>query len=326
MSMVLVLIEHERGTLVPASLETLTRARVLAEDLGGRTCGVILGEAGDPLVEEVARYGAEHIFQVHHELLGDFGPEAWGESLAQLVGSLQPKVVLGAGTERGNEVLAQAAARLNLPLVTNCLKVKAGGNVWEVLRMRWGGSLWERASVNGAVKLLSLAPNQEEAIEKDVPVNCEVFLPKLDPVLKRTVVARRLTLDQGRSLATAPVVVSGGRGVRSAEGFAPLEELAELLGGAVGCSRVATNNGWRPHSDQVGQTGTRIAPDIYIACVISGAIKHWVGAMGARHILAINTDPDANTVSNADFAVIGDLHEVVPAIVQAVREAKGESV
>ena len=213
MSMVLVLIEHERGTLVPASLETLTRARVLAEDLGVRTCGVTLGEVGWQLANEVARYGVEGIFQVHHELLGNFWPEAWGVSLAQLVRSLQPKVVLGPGTERGNEVLAQAGARLKLPLVTNCLKVKAGEDGFEVLRMRWGGSLWERASVSGAVKYLSLDPNQEEAIEKDVPVNCEVFLPKLDPVLKRTVVARRVTLEQGRSLATAPVVVSGGRGV-----------------------------------------------------------------------------------------------------------------
>jgi len=128
----------------------------------------------------------------------------------------------------------------------------------------------------------------------------------------------------GVSLATSTVVVGGGRGVGSAEGFAPLEVLAELLGGVVGCSRAVTNNGWRSHSDQVGQTGTRIAPDLYLACGISGAIQHWVGAMASRKILAINTDPEANMVSKADYAVIGDLHEVVPAISVEIQRRRGD--
>ena len=129
----------------------------------------------------------------------------------------------------------------------------------------------------------------------------------------------RVERAAGVTLATAPVVVGGGRGVGSAEGFAELEELAALLGGVVGCSRVVTNNGWRNHTDQVGQTGTRIAPEIYIACGISGAIQHWVGAMSSKRILAINTDPAANLVTKADYAVIGDLHEVVPAITAEIR-------
>ena len=124
----------------------------------------------------------------------------------------------------------------------------------------------------------------------------------------------RDVVEGGLTLATAPVVVGGGRGVGSAEGFEVLEELAAKLGGVVGCSRAVTNNGWRPHSDQVGQTGTRIAPQLYIACGISGAIQHWVGAKGAKKILAINTDPQANMVVKADYAVIGDLFEIVPAI------------
>ena len=127
----------------------------------------------------------------------------------------------------------------------------------------------------------------------------------------------------GATLATAPVVVSGGRGVGSAEGFAVLEELAGLVGGVVGCSRAVTNNGWRPHTDQVGQTGTRIAPDLYIASGISGAIQHWVGAMASKKILAINTDPEANMVNRADYAVIGDLHQVVPAISAEIRRRQG---
>ena len=144
----------------------------------------------------------------------------------------------------------------------------------------------------------------------------------LDAALSRTVIRDRVVLAAGVTLSTAPVVVSGGRGVGSAEGFAPLEELAELLGGRVGCSRAVTNNGWRPHADQVGQTGTRIAPEIYIASGISGAIQHWVGAMGSKHILAINLDPEANLVTKADWAVIGDLHEVIPAISEEIRSRR----
>jgi len=132
----------------------------------------------------------------------------------------------------------------------------------------------------------------------------------------------RVVLEAGVTLPTAPVVCGGGRGVGSADGFGQLEQLAELLGGRVGCSRAVTNNGWRPHSDQVGQTGTRIAPEIYIASGISGAIQHWVGAMASKHILAINTDREANMVTKADWAVIGDLHEVIPAIIEEVKARK----
>jgi electron transfer flavoprotein alpha subunit len=118
------------------------------------------------------------------------------------------------------------------------------------------------------------------------------------------------------------VVVSGGRGVGSEAGFAAIEALAELLGAAVGCSRVVTNQGWRPHADQVGQTGKRVAPDLYIACGISGAIQHWVGMQAAKNVLAINIDPDAPMVTKADYAVIGDLHEIVPAIVAEIRRRR----
>src|SRR5699024_7479866 len=144
-------------------------------------------------------------------------------------------------------------------------------------------------------------------------VTVDDFEPRLDGV-RHSRLVERTARSGGVSLSTARVVVSGGRGIGSAEGFAPLEELAGLVGGAVGCSRVATNEGWRPHSDQVGQTGTKINPDLYIACGISGAVQHWVGCMGSKTILAINTDPEASLVSRADYAVIGDAKEVISAV------------
>ena len=201
----------------------------------------------------------------------------------------------------------------------------AAGGAWHVTRIQWGGSLLEDVTLTSTLPLLTIAQHSIEAEPREdgpLPAAVAGFEPDLGPEVCQTLVRDRVTLAEGVTLSTAPVVVSGGRGVGSADGFAPLEELAELLGGRVGCSRAVTNNGWRSHADQVGQTGTRIAPEIYIACGISGAIQHWVGAMGSKNILAINIDPEANMVTKAGYAVIADLHEVVPAICDEIRRRR----
>lgn len=322
--MILVLVEHDRGELAPASLEALTAARVLGGQVGSPVEALTVGADADDLVETLAAYGAETVHQSHHELLSDYGPELWGEVLAQAIDSLSPSFVLACGTDRGSEVLAQAAARRDLPMVANCVEIRPGSPL-EVTRVRWGGSLLEVTTLDSPVALLTIAHHSVEAVATDAPAagGTSPHPPTLDPALARSVVRGRVEREAGITLATAPVVVGGGRGVGSPEGFGPLEELASLLGGAVGCSRAVTNNGWRNHTDQVGQTGTRIAPDVYFACGISGAIQHWVGAMAAKTIVAINTDPEANMVSKAGYAVIGDLHEVVPAIAEEIRRRRG---
>jgi electron transfer flavoprotein alpha subunit len=191
--------------------------------------------------------------------------------------------------------------------------------------VRWGGSLLEDAELSGAPLLLTVAHRHVEPAPSPVEPTVQPFAPELDAALARTMVVERVErVGGGLTLATAPVVVGGGRGVGSAEGFTVLEELAAELGGVVGCSRAVTNNGWRGHADQVGQTGTRIAADLYVACGISGAIQHWVGAMASKRILAVNTDPAANMVAKADYAVIGDLHQVVPAITAEIRRRAAE--
>ena len=189
---------------------------------------------------------------------------------------------------------------------------------WQVRRVRWGGSLLEDATLDRAASsILSGAPHvfpdAEPAAGDDAAPVIEGSTPELGPDAGAHPHRRSGARGRGHHADDrAAVVVSGGRGVGSDDGFAAIEELAELLGGAVGCSRVVTNQGWRPHADQVGQTGKRIAPELYIACGISGAIQHWVGMQAAKHVLAINTDRDAPMVTKADYAVIGDLHEIVP--------------
>ncbi len=316
--MLLVVLEHDRGEIAEASYEALTAGRALAAALGVALHAASLGA---DLSAASANYGAVTTHVVTHDLLADYGPEAWGEALAQLVEATGATVVLATGTDRGNEVLAQLAARRDLPFAANCSEMTPG-DPWRVVRARWGGSLLEEATVAAPVHVLSVTHHATEAAPSPVDGAVATFVPALDASLGRSVVRDRVVRTAGVTLGTARVVVGGGRGVGSPEGFGVLEELAGLLGGVVGCSRAVTNAGWRNHTDQVGQTGTRIAPDIYIACGISGAIQHWVGAMASKRILAINTDKDANMVAKADYAVIGDLHQVVPAIAAEIERRR----
>jgi electron transfer flavoprotein alpha subunit len=251
---------------------------------------------------------------------------AWAASIAHLMSVHTPSAVLAAGSDRGNEVMAHLAARTELPLAANVTDV-APGEPFRLTRQRWAGSLLEDAVLDAPTKLLTVAPHAvaiEEPAASGAAPSIEPFAPTLTDDDLLVAVARRLEPDHsGISLTDARVVVGGGRGVGSPEAFSELEELAALLGAAVGVSRVVTSSGWRPHSQQIGQTGLRIAPDLYIACGISGAIQHIVGAKAAKRILAINTDPDAPIMSVADYAVIGDLHQVVPAISAEIRRVTG---
>lgn len=297
-------------------------AVALAQGIGAPVQAVAFGDADDgrQLADDLAKRGVATLHLISHELLGDYAPEAFGESLVQLIAHLRPTGVLAAGTEKGNEVMAHAAARTGLPLATNCVAV-TGGDPWCLTRIRGGGMLLEDAELTADVKLVTVQPGASGPAEPG-PVDevaVRVFTPDLPAELARTRVLERTTRGSGVTLATAPVIVSGGRGVGSAEGYAVLEELAGLLGAAVGCSRVATNNGWRSHSDQVGLTGTKVAPKLYIACGISGATQHWVGCMDSKAILAINTDPEAPMVTRATYAVIGDVHQVLPAVIRELR-------
>ena len=283
------------------ALQALTFARAY----DGEVDAVAFGEA--PAVSGVRTlYVAE---------VDGYAPQAWARAIA----GLNPTTVIASGTDRGNEVLAHAAVMLDGVFAANV--VRAGGD--EVTRQRWGGSLLEEAHLHGDVKLMTVAPHTVEIEEVAGEPAVETFTPDLeDADLIARVLGRVDTSTGGLSLAEAPVVVSGGRGVGSAEGFAPLEELAGLLGGVVGCSRAVTMAGWRPHTDQVGQTGTKIAPDLYIPCGISGATQHMAGCKGAKKLLAINSDPEAPIMTTADYAVVGDALEIVRAISAELRRVR----
>lgn len=326
--MILSLVEHDRGRLNELSLEALTFGSRLADRLGEPQHALLIGEDARPLADGVSVFGATRVHLAVHDELADYAPKAWARSVVELAGSLEPHAVVAAASDRGAEVMALVAAVLEEPLAANCTEVQPdrSGGAWTVTRQRWGGSLLEEARVSGAVKLLTVAPHA--VLPRGDGPSGTAELSTFTPSLTQDDVAVRITgrVEVGAgtvSLSDAKVVVGGGRGVGGAEGFGQLEELAGLLGGAVGCSRVVTSNGWRPHTDQIGQTGTRIAPDLYVACGISGATQHIVGCRAAKKILVINTDAEAPILSQADYAIIGDLRQIVPAISAEIRKASG---
>ena len=247
-----------------------------------------------------------------------YSPDGWATALAGATQERAPAVVVAPGTDRGNEVLAHVAAMLDLPMAANCTAATPGEPL-TLTRVRWGGSLLEEARLHASPAIMTVAPHAVAATEESV--DAELIPPAGDARVR--VSEHTATVTAGVSLADADVVVSGGRGVGSAEGFAVIEELAALLGAAVGCSRAVTSAGWRPHTDQVGQTGTKISPSLYIACGISGATQHMAGCKGAKKLMAINPDNEASIFASADYAVIGDLHEVVPAISAEIRKTRG---
>lgn len=325
--MILTLVERAGDRPSELSLQALALGGRLAGELGAEHHACLVGEGARAAAGALRGVATTHIAE--HEALDDaaYAPGAWARSLAALVRELAPDAVVAAATDRGAEVMALAAAMLDAPLAASCTAVEPStdGGTWNLTRQRWGGSLLERGRITGPVRFLTVAPHAVPSAEPaGEPAEVRTYAPALEERdLAVRVVDRVEPSRHGVSLAEAKVVVGGGRGVGGPEGFAALEELARLLGGAVGCSRVVTSNGWRPHADQIGQTGTRIAPDLYVACGISGATQHIVGCRGAKKILAINTDAEAPILAHADHAIVGDLREVVPAISAEIRRALG---
>jgi electron transfer flavoprotein alpha subunit len=323
--MVLILVEHAGGAVDELSLQALALARELAA--GEPVEALLAGPGARDAAGQLGAHGVATAHVAEHERLDAFAPGAWARCVGDVIERTQPRAVVAAGTNRGNEILSHVAARRDLPFAANCTALAAGPQdpALVVTRVRWGGSLLEEARVHGTPALLSVAPHSVAAATTNgagAPA-VEAFAPALEESDLVVQVSEHVdAVQSGVSLAEAKVVVSGGRGVGSADGFGILEELAGLLDAAVGCSRVVTSAGWRPHTDQVGQTGTKVAPDLYIACGISGATQHIAGCKGAKKILAINSDAEAPILASADYAVIGDLTEIVPAITAELRRAR----
>ena len=314
---VLCLVELDGAEPADASLRALTLARSAGREINA----VLFAEAVPEAT--LASYGVTGAYLIEPSAVEGYAPLAWARALAGLATETGATAVLAAGSDRGQEVLAHLGAITGLPMAANCTEIRSEGDgVHRLFRQRWAGLLAEDAILEAPVALLTVATDAVPGVPAETPavIGVHVYKPELAESDLHLRAVESPAGAGGASLATARVVIGGGRGVGGPDGFAPLEELAGLLGGVVGVSRVVTSEGWRPHKQQVGQTGTKITPELYLACGISGAIEHIAGCAGAKHIIAINTDPGAPILAHADYAIIGDLHQVIPALVAALRE------
>jgi electron transfer flavoprotein alpha subunit len=320
-STVLVLVERGDGTPRKPSLELLTLARGLGEPVA-----VMYGDADPAVVEALGRYGATAVFAATPD-----DPEAnpalvKAEALIDAAGRVNPAAVLITSGAEGKEVAARVAVRLDSGILTDAVEVQAGPDGPAVTQSVFSGGWTTQSGVSRGTPVITVRPN---AVSPE-PVSSPPAAPAVEPVRVKLsgaatrVVGRTPKAGTGRpELAEAPVVVAGGRGVGSAEAFALVERLADALGGAVGASRAATDLEWAPHSLQVGQTGATVNPQLYVAAGISGAIQHRAGMQGSRTIVAINKDPKAPIFQIADFGVVGDLHTVLPALIDEIHKRKG---
>jgi electron transfer flavoprotein alpha subunit len=326
--MILVLVEvTPEGEAVETSREAVTFARDLSAAGGGVPIdAVVVGQPADALVSLLGSYGVRRVHALTGPAYDAFAGAAWAAGLMAVREKAGSVVVMAAGTSRGIEVMAHVAARSGVPMAANVLSF-GGLSPFTVTRQVVGGAALEEMQLAARPAVFTVAGHAVQAQPADTPGAGELVVETPD-VAEADLVARVVSTDEPEpdlsgTLKSAKVVVGAGRGAGSADGFGDILELTELLGASLGVSRVVTSLGWRPHHEQVGQTGSRISPDLYIPCGISGAIQHWAGCSSAKAILAINTDADAPMVTKATHAVIGDLHEVVPAINAEIRRRRG---
>jgi electron transfer flavoprotein alpha subunit len=328
--MILVLVEKTGdGELLDVSAEALTLARGLAESQVADDAGVdavVVGEPAASLQGDLASYGVRKVHALAGDTFDSYAGAAWASGLDSVLSATGASVVIAAGSPRGNEVMAHLAARRQVAMAANVVSVE-GSQELTVTRQVVGGAALEDMRLADQPALLTVAGHAVEAapVPTPGPATVTVERPAVDErdLLARVVAVSDPEPDMSGTLKSARVVVGAGRGAGGENGFTDLLELTELVDGALGVSRVVTSLGWRPHHEQVGQTGSKIAPQLYIACGISGAIQHWVGCSSAQTILAINTDAEAPMVTKAHYAVVGDLHEVVPAINAEIRRRRG---
>ncbi|MCL5735804.1 MAG: electron transfer flavoprotein subunit alpha/FixB family protein [Actinobacteria bacterium] len=332
---ILVVAEPKDGKLANVTLESITRARALTGAVGGPVSVVVMGADTAPFVAQAGRYGAERVYTADSPELAVFRPGPFVDTVAAAIAAADPAVVLCSGSPDGRDVAAGIAARLGLGLLVDITAIEAQSGAVTVTHPCFGGSLIVEKQATTIPLIATVRSNsfarEEAAVEPQVVALSVEF--SADSLLAK-VLAVACENAGIVSLEEASIIVAGGRGVGSAENFALIQALADELGAAVvadelgaavAASRAVVDAGWKSHPYQVGQTGKTVSPGLYIACGISGAIQHRAGMQTSDCIVAINKDPDAPIFSCADFGVVGDLLQVVPALTEQIRKRKAAS-
>ncbi|MEP6492368.1 MAG: electron transfer flavoprotein subunit alpha/FixB family protein [bacterium] len=326
MANVLVFAETRGAALRKVALEAVTAARALADATGGgEVHAMVAGPSGvSGAAEQLGKFGADVVIVVEHAALANFDREVVAATLsARAKAGAYRAVVLGFSAQ-GRDVGPRVAVQLDAPIVTDVTAVHVSGDSLVVKHPAYANKVIITLQITGPMAVVAVRPSAFTAVEQPRAGKAETMAPASDPAASRVVVKEVIEGGKGSiDLGDAPVIVSGGRGLKAAENFKLIEELAAAFGNAaVGATRAVTDDGWRPHSDQIGQTGRQVSPQLYVAVGISGAIQHLAGMRTSRTIVAINKDKEAPIFKVADYGIVGDALEIVPALTKAVREAK----
>ncbi len=321
MSEIWVIAEHRDGELRKVSLEALAGAQAVAADLGAEITAVLLGTEPDGAIAELGKYGAAKVLHAADDTFDAYSSEGYANAIAELAGAKGPAAIMFGASVQGKDLSGRLAAKLGVSVAVDCVKLAVEDGRIRATRPMYAGKVLADVILKKDPQVVSLRPNVFDPVETGGQAAVEAVSP--DAGQMRTKLVDTLKEAAGKiELTEAQIIVSGGRGMKEAENFSILEELAAALGAAVGASRSAVDAGWRPHVDQVGQTGKVVTPNLYIACGISGAIQHLAGMGSSKVIVAINKDPDAPIHLKADYSVVADLFDIVPALKEEVVKLK----
>ncbi|WP_071395969.1 electron transfer flavoprotein subunit alpha/FixB family protein [Bacillus tuaregi] len=315
---ILVLGEVREGSLRNVSFEAVAAAKSLAQ--GGEVIGVLVGHTINGFGNEFIHHGADRVVIVEHEKLSQYTPDGYTQALLAVIQAVSPDGIIIGHTALGKDLAPKLAAKLDSGLISDVTAIEEDGGKIIFNRPIYSGKAFEKKIMTEGLTFATIRPNNVSPLEKDESRTGSISALKVDIKDLRSIIKDIVRkASTGVDLSEAKVVVAGGRGVKSKDGFEPLKELAHVLGGAVGASRGACDADYCDYSLQIGQTGKVVTPDLYIACGISGAIQHLAGMSNSKVIVAINKDPEANIFNVADYGIVGDLFEVVPMLTAEFR-------
>ena len=328
MANVLVYAETRGSALRKVALEAVTAARQLADATGGgEVHAVVAGPSGvGAAAEQLGKFGADVVVVVEHAGLTNFDREVVAATVAARAKSSSYRAIILGFSAQGRDLGPRLAAKLDAPIVSDVTEIKSAGDTLVVTHPGYANKVIATLEVKGPMAIVSVRPSAITATENAKPAKTESMAPAADPSASKVVVKEIVEGGKGKiDLGEAPVIISGGRGLKAPENFKLVEDLAAAFGNAaVGATRAVTDDGWRPHSDQIGQTGRQVSPQLYVAVGISGAIQHLAGMRTSKTIVAINKDKEAPIFKVADYGIVGDVMDVVPALTKAVQEAKAK--
>lgn len=320
---ILVIAETKEGALRKTSFELLAQAQALG---GAEVTALLMGKGVAGLADKLGHHGAGKVLLAEHDLLEHYTTEGYAQVVKQAIEAVQPELVLFAASANGKDLAPRLSARLDLGLVSDAVELKHEGGKFVAVRPMFAGKAYAKVSVQSSPALVSMRPNVVSPQAADSSRSAEVS-PLAFELSADMIRAKVVGLEQSGAgkldVAEADIVVSGGRGLKGPENFNLIENLAEVLGAATGASRAVVDAGWRPHSEQVGQTGKTVSPTLYVACAISGAMQHLAGMSSSKNIVAINTDPEAPIFKAATYGLVGDVFEILPELTEKLKAAKG---